>query len=231
MMQTDDFVGQVVAALDAKGLSENTMVIVTSDNGCAFKADIPALKAQGHHPNGKFRGMKMELWDGGHRVPFIVKWPSVVKAGSVNHEIVCLNDLIATCSELVDVPLAANEGEDSVSFLPALKGEPIVTERKGIVHHSFSGKFAYREGKWKLILSKGSGGLRPGLTKEELAAAPKGQLYDMEVDPSETTNLYTKNPEKVKELLAQLETYVENGRSTPGENQKNDTSRIVLWKK
>ncbi|MFC5051438.1 arylsulfatase [Rubritalea spongiae] len=229
MMQTDAVIGKIIEAVDASESAENTMIIVTSDNGCAKKAEIPDLISKGHYPNAQFRGKKMELWDGGHRVPHIVRWPAVVKAGSSSDEIICLNDFMATCSEITGRALKDNEGEDSVSFLPALKGEKIVTERKGIVHHSYTGKFAYRSGKWKLILAKGSGGLDDGLTKEEMAAAPKGQLYDMENDESETKNLYTEKPEVVEKLLTMLEYEVKQGRSTPGEPQKNDAKKVKIW--
>jgi len=228
-MQTDDVIGQIVSAIDAKGLTENTLIIVTSDNGCSRQADIPDLIEKGHFPNAHFRGAKMDLHDGGHRVPHIVRWPAVVKASTLNDEILCTNDFMATCSEIVGRPLKDNEGEDSVSFLPALQGKAIETERKGIVHHSFTGKFAYRQGKWKLILAKGSGALKHDMTKAELAAAPKGQLYDMEADPSEKNNLYTEMPEKVEELLAQLQEYVNLGRSTKGESQPNDVKKVKIW--
>jgi len=207
MMQTDDLVGQIVQAIEDGGLSENTMVIVSSDNGCSRQADIPFLESKGHYPNGPFRGAKMDLWDGGHRVPHIVKWPTVVKPGTICDELICLNDFVATCSEIIGRPLADNEAEDSVSFLPALKGEPIVTERKGIVH---------------------SGGLKIGLTKEEMAASPKGQLYDMEKDPGELNNLYAEHPEIVADLMAQLKVIVEKGRSTPGKTQANDVSKVRI---
>jgi len=226
MMQTDDVVGMIMKAIEEKGIAENTLFIVSSDNGCSPKAEIPDLKSKGHHPNSIYKGEKMQLWDGGHRVPHIVRWPSVVKGGTKCNELVCLNDFMATCSEITGRALKDNEGEDSVSFLPALKGEPIVTERKGIVHHSFIGKFAYRQGKWKVIPSKGSGWKNPPLTKEE-KAGPNGQLYDMEADPSEENNLYAENPEKVKELMAQLKKYVDLGRSTPGEPQKNNKKVVV----
>lgn len=229
MMQTDALIGKIVDAVDASGMKENTMIIVTSDNGCSVQADIEALEEQGHYPNANFRGTKMDLWDGGHRVPHIVRWPAVVAKGSESKEIICLNDFMATCSEITGRALKDNEGEDSVSFLSALKGEPIVTERKGIVHHSFTGKFSYREGKWKLLLTKGSGGLRSDMTKAELAASPKGQLYDMEADPEEQNNLYLEKPEIVKSLLKQLTSYKDLGRSTPGAPQKNDSPKLKLW--
>lgn len=224
VMHTDAIVAQITEAVDAAGLAENTIIIVTSDNGCSKVADIPALKAQGHYPNAHFRGSKSDIWDGGHRVPFIVRWPAAVKAGSSSDAIICLTDLMATAADLTGAELPVNAGEDSVSFAPALKGEPIISDRAGIVHHSVSGQFAYRSGKWKILLTQASG----GWTKEKMAIKAPAQLYDMEADPSEQNNLYHSHPEVFERLLAQLETDVARGRSTAGPDQKNDTDRINL---
>ncbi|MEI6891165.1 MAG: arylsulfatase [Pontiella sp.] len=227
MMQTDDFVGQIVKALEDAGFTENTLLIVSSDNGCSAKqADAPGLEAAGHYPSANMRGYKSDLWEGGHRVPFIVKWPAKVKAGTTSEATICLTDFMATCAALTGMQLPENAGEDSVSFLPALMGKDIETTRKGIIHHSIKGHFAYREGKWKLLLSNGSGGW---------SAAPKsknirGQLYDLEADPGEMTNLYHAHPEVVERLLAQFELYVSQGRSTDGPNVPNDINKIKRWK-
>jgi len=220
VMHTDAVVGQIVDAVDAAGLAENTVIMVTSDNGCSKVADIPALQKQGHFPNAHFRGSKSDVWDGGHRVPFIVRWPAAVKAGSSSDTLICLTDLMATCAEVAGAKLPATAGEDSVSFLPALKGEAMRSTRKGVIHHSISGKFAYREGKWKLLLTKGSGGWTKNTTPDEFPA----QLYDMEADPGEKTNLYGAHPEVVERLLAQLKSDVKRGRSTDGPALENDKS-------
>jgi len=224
VMHTDAIVDQITKAVDAAGLAENTMIIVTSDNGCSKVADIPALKAMGHFPNGKYRGSKSDIWDGGHRVPFIVRWPAGVKAGSTSDEVICLTDLMATSADLAGATLPANAGEDSVSFAPALKGEAIESSRKGIVHHSVSGQFAYRDGKWKLLMTRASG----GWTREKMSVDAPAQLYDMESDPEEQNNLYKAHPEIVERLIAQLESDVKRGRSTKGPDQKNDVSQINL---
>ncbi|MDP4722092.1 MAG: arylsulfatase [Akkermansiaceae bacterium] len=218
VMNTDAVVGVIAEAVDAAGLTENTMIIVTSDNGCSKVADIDALKKQGHFPNAHYRGSKSDLWDGGHRVPFIVRWPAGIKAGSTSDELICLTDLMATSAELAGAKLPDTAGVDSVSFAPALKGEAIESIRKGVIHHSVGGQFAYREGKWKLLLTKGSG----GWTKEPMADNSPAQLYDMEADPGETTNLYKTNPEVFARLLAQLESDVKRGRSTAGKDLSND---------
>ncbi|MDP4626426.1 MAG: arylsulfatase [Akkermansiaceae bacterium] len=228
MMQTDDFVGTVMKALDDAGLSENTLLIVSSDNGCSKAANIGDLEKQGHFPSAQFRGSKADLWDGGHRVPFIVKWPAAVNAGSTSDAIICLTDFMATAAELSGAKVPGDAGEDSVSFAPALAGKEIETSRKGIIHHSISGAFAYREGKWKLLLASGSAGWTA--PKKGGKGAPKGQLYDMEADPGETTNLYEKNPEVVEHLLAQITSYVESGRSTEGPEARNDKVPVKLWK-
>ncbi|MGJ8643801.1 MAG: sulfatase family protein [Luteolibacter sp.] len=220
VMNTDAIVGQITDAVDAAGLAENTLIIVTSDNGCSKVADISALKEQGHFPNAHYRGSKSDLWDGGHRVPFIVRWPAGVKAGSTSDELVCLTDLMATSAELAGAELPETAAEDSVSFVPALKGEAIESSRKGVVHHSVGGLFAYRDGKWKILLTKGSG----GWTKEAMADNSPAQLYDMEADPGETNNLYKTHPEVFERMFSQLKSDVERGRSTAGAELSNDTA-------
>ncbi|MGJ8653634.1 MAG: sulfatase family protein [Opitutaceae bacterium] len=230
VMHTDAIIGEIVDALDASGLGENTIVIVTSDNGTSKWCDTDKLLEQAHYFSAQFRGSKGDLWDGGHRVPFIVRWPASVKAGSVSDQLISLNDLIATCAELTNTQLPATAGEDSVSFLPALSGEPIVSSREGLIHHSFSGHFAYRKGKWKILLAKRSGGWTSPTEAEAPADSLKAQLYDMEADPSETNNLYASHPEVAMRLLKQLTNDVSRGRSTAGPDMKNDVEDIVLWK-
>ena len=228
-MQTDGFVGQIMDAVAAGGFSENTLFIVSSDNGCSKAADIKGLQAQGHFPSAHLRGSKADLWDGGHRVPFIVRWPASVKAGSQSDQLICLTDVIATYAEITGATLPGDAGEDSVSFLPALKGKAIESTRAGVIHHSISGHFAYRMGKYKLLLAKGSGGWTSP-TEKEAKDPPKAQLYDMEKDPGETTNLYASHPEVAERLLKQLEMDVAQGRSTPGAPAKNDIEKVRLWK-
>ncbi len=228
VMQTDAVVGQIAAAVDAAGFAENTMIIVTSDNGCSkaaskssgSQAGIAYFEKLGHYPSAQFRGSKSDIWDGGHRVPFIVRWPAGIKPGSSSDEIICLTDLMATCADLTGSKLPETAGEDSISFAPALKGQPVVSTRKGVIHHSISGKFAYRQGKWKLLLTKGSGGWTKGKQSDNSPA----QLYDMEADPGEQNNLYASHPEVAQRLLAQLESDVKRGRSTAGPDLSNDVA-------
>ncbi|CAA6679805.1 MULTISPECIES: arylsulfatase [unclassified Lentimonas] len=230
VMQTDDGVGQILAALDANGLTENTLVIFSSDNGTSKAADIDALAEQGHIVSAGFRGSKADLWDGGHRVPFIARWPKHVAAGSTSDQLICLTDLFATAADITGAAVPAESAEDSVSFLPALSGEEIVSTRAGVIHHSISGHFGYRQGKWKLLLAKGSAGWTGPKENQLPKDTPKAQLYDMEKDPGETTNLYESHPEVAQRLLAQLEADIFNGRSTDGAPSNNDTDQIVLWK-
>jgi arylsulfatase A-like enzyme len=229
VMQTDATVGVITKALKDNGLSENTLVIFSSDNGTSKAADIKGLAKQGHIVSAGYRGSKSDLWDGGHRVPFIVKWPNMVKSSSTSNELICLTDIFATFSDITNVAVPNQSGEDSVSFLSALKGKKIKSTRAGVIHHSISGHFAYRLGKWKLLLAKGSGGWSSPREKES-SDMPIAQLYDIENDPSESENLYTPRPEIAKKLLKQLELDIKTGRSTKGEFSKNDVDKIILWK-
>ncbi|MEN8861841.1 MAG: arylsulfatase [Lentimonas sp.] len=230
VMHTDAIIGEIVDALDASGFGKNTIVVVTSDNGTSKWCGTKKLLEQGHYFSAEYRGSKGDLWDGGHRVPFIVRWPAAVEAGSVSDQLISLNDLIATSAELTNAKLPATAGEDSVSFLPALNGKPIVSSRKGLVHHSFSGHFAYRQGKWKLLLAKSSGGWTTPTEAEVPTDALSAQLYDMEADPGEITNLYASHPEVAERLISQLTSEITRGRSTAGPDLKNDVEDIVLWK-
>ena len=229
VMQTDATVGAITAALMKHGFADNTLVLFTSDNGCSKAANIPDLKKKGHHVSAHYRGSKADSWDGGHRVPFIVRWPGQVNAGSRSDQLITLVDVFATASEITGAQ-APDMGVDSVSFLPALLGKPIVSTRKGVIHHSISGHFGYREGKWKLILARGSGGWTSPKENQVDSKAPEAQLYNMEEDPSEQNNLYLKKPKLVQRLLTQLTSDIERGRSTNGPPAQNDISEIKLWK-
>ena len=231
VMQTDAAFGSILEALERNGFSDNTLVIFSSDNGCSKAANFKQLEKAGHYASADMRGSKADIWDGGHRVPFIARWPGKVAAGSDSDQLICLTDLMATLAEVTSTPLPDGTAEDSVSFLPALSGKPIVSTRAGVIHHSVSGHFAYRLGKWKLCLAKGSGGWSsPQEKKVPKNGSPKAQLYDLENDPGETTNLYESNPTVANQLLHQLEIDVQRGRSTDGPELKNDTDNIRLWK-
>ena len=229
VMQTENVVGEIQAALKRIGQEENTLFVFTSDNGCSKAAGIGELAGKGHRVSAHLRGSKADLWDGGHRIPFIVKWPGVVKPGSRSNQLICLTDLFATVAEIMEAKLPKGSAEDSVSFLPALSGRKIVSTRSGVIHHSISGHFAYRQGPWKLLLSRASGGWTSPRENQARGEAP-GQLYDMESDVGERKNLYREKPEVVAKLLALLEKDVKRGRSTKGPSSKNDVGKIVLWK-
>ena len=173
-----------------------------------------------------FRGHKADIFEGGHRVPFIAKWPDRIEKGSVSDEVICTTDLMATCADIVGYTLPDNEGEDSYSLVPVFEqvrlGHPL---REATVHHSINGSFAIRKGDWKLIMCPGSGGWsypRPGRDQKVLDSLPGIQLYNLKEDPGETDNLRSMHEDKVEELKTLLLKYVNEGRSTPGTPQKND---------
>ncbi|NBX35126.1 arylsulfatase, partial [bacterium] len=204
--------------------------IFTSDNGCSPAADIEELIAKGHRPCGPLRGHKADLFEGGHRVPFIVRWPAAVKPG-VADQLVSQVDFLATFAALTGATLPANAGEDSVSFLPVLRDVASAAPRTQLVSQSINGSFAYREGSWKLALCRGSGGWsapKPGSAEE--AKLPEFQLYDLAQDLGETRNLITAETERAARMRAALETLIARGRSTPGPDQANDAP-IQLVKK
>lgn len=200
----DWMVGQIDAALKRHGWVENTLMIVTSDNG-ARAADFYG-NDYGHKSCGDLRGQKADIWDGGHREPFIARWPSVIQPGSTSHELICLSDLMATCADILDSQPHENAAKDSLSFLPALAGDTSSTNvRKTIVHHSGDGMFSIRDGKWKLILGRGSGGFTEPQRIDPDPGEPQGQLYDMQDDFQETHNLWEQEPQVVERLTAILE--------------------------
>ena len=223
VLQTDATVGDILKALDRNGQAGNTIVILTSDNGCSPSADYPALAKQGHNPSHTFRGTKADIFEGGHRVPFLARWPEKIRAGSRSDQTICLTDLMATCADLLGAALPDDAGEDSVSLLPAFLGRATGPLREATVHHSINGSFAIRQGSWKLELCPDSGGWsppRPG--KAATSALPPVQLYDLALDGGERKNVQADHPEVVDRLTRLLQSYVDRGRSTPGAPQKND---------
>lgn len=228
VMQTDWTVGEVMRAVEAAGQTDNTLIIVTSDNGCSPAAKVADLEKKGHFPSARFRGYKSDAWDGGHRVPFIVRWPSVIKPGSTCTRLACQMDLMATVAEITGAKIPATAGEDSVSLLPLLKGEEKAA-RETLVHHSIDGNFAIRENNWKLVLCPGSGGwCSPKNAEAKKQKLPIVQLYDMSNDEGEKKNLQAEHPEIVKRLTEKLEQIVADGRSTHGPKQQNDVPVKIL---
>jgi arylsulfatase A-like enzyme len=216
--ELDWSVGEVLAALDRLKLADHTLVVFSSDNGGvqAYRR-IDHAEIKGHRINGPLRGQKTEVYEGGHREPFIVRWPGCVKAGSQSGQLLALTDLLATFAELNHRELPADAGEDSFSFLSTLLGKsadrPV---RQSLVTDSMMGLFAIQEGPWKFIAGQGGGGHYQGEEAEPPAATdPPGQLYNLADDIGEAKNLYAEKPEIVARLSAMLEEIKNDGRSRP----------------
>ncbi|MEQ9220193.1 MAG: arylsulfatase [Cyclobacteriaceae bacterium] len=225
VMMIDHYVGQLIAATEEMGIDENTLIVFTSDNGCSPAAGFELMTKMGHFPSYHFRGHKADIYEGGHRVPFLVKWPAKVKPGEVNDQLICTTDLMATLADITGQTLQDNEGEDSFSMLPHLVGEITDNPRTSAIHHSVNGGFAIRKGDWKLIMAPGSAGWsfpRPGRDKAALDTLPPIQLYNLVADPGETNNLQAAEPEIVEELKALLTEQIKNGRTSSGTPQQND---------
>ncbi|MFM1748813.1 MAG: hypothetical protein RLZZ188_2479, partial [Verrucomicrobiota bacterium] len=213
IMETDALVGRVLQALDTSGAATNTLVLFTSDNGFADYVGARQLEAQGHFPSGPLRGYKASVYEGGHRVPFLVRWPGVVAPGRVCGQLVHHADLLATLADILGTALPANAGQDSFSLLPLLKGEdrPV---REHAVSCAMSGVPGIRLGSWKLILGPDSGP----------RTVPR--LYNLARDLGETNDLSAQEPERVRQMTALYEKLIVDGRSTPGPRQPNDV-RVV----
>lgn len=208
MIETDWHVGRILEFLDQKQLTENTLVVFTSDNGPENTWKQRAMKF-GHQSNGRYREGKRSIYEGGHRVPFIVRWPAGIdKPGRTYDDPVCQTDLLATLAEMLETKIPADAGEDSSSFYKVLTQRATI-ERVPMIHHSSSGGFAIRDGKWKLVMGTGK--------------RRKRELYDLSSDPEESNNVIAKFPAMAKQLEAALTRVVVNGRSTPGDPVANDT--------
>jgi arylsulfatase A-like enzyme len=212
--QVDDTVGRVMKTLADAKLSGNTLLIFTSDNGAHWlPADIARWK---HRANDGWRGQKADIWDGGHRVPFVARWPGKTRAGSTSKELICLTDVLATTAGVVGEKLPAGAGEDSFNLLPVLLGQkrkgPV---REAVVHQSGDGTLGIRQGPWKLALALGSHGFSAPKNVKPQKGGPQGQLYNLDEDPGEKNNLWLKRPEIVKRLTKLLERYKSEGRSRP----------------
>ncbi len=225
VFELDYVVGELLKALKKHGLADNTLVMFSSDNG----PEVPTVLSMRHdhkHDGARpWRGVKRDNWEGGHRVPFIARWPGKIKPGSTSKQTICLTDLVATCAAIVGAKLPKDGAEDSYDFLPALLGtdgdKPI---RKYTLHQTITLALAIRRGPWKYLDHRGSGGNNYGrggrwgmkqYALVEKAPEAPAQLYNLDTDPGETTNLYCKNPELVKELKTKLEEYKKSGRSAP----------------
>jgi arylsulfatase A-like enzyme len=219
----DRSVGSVLDVLDRTGQSENTLLIFTSDNG-PFAARGSDLE-KGHDASGPYRGFKTDAWDGGTRVPFLVRWPGKVQAGRVSDHLLCLTDMMATLAAVAKHPLPTWAGEDSVNQLPVWLNEGAATARDEMITQSYTGILSIRRGKWKLILdTKGSGGFfnySLEVQRHETMApwrpdmSQSGQLYDLEKDPYETTDLFDQHPDVANELKQLIRKRINEGRSRP----------------
>lgn len=207
--EVDWVIGQVMDALDRTGTRDNTLLIFTSDNGPETKTTddegvYDRARQHRHFSMGNLRGIKRDVWEGGHRVPFIASWPALVPAGTCCNQLVELGDLMATCAEINDVDSPDEVGEDSISILPLLRGNMDKPVREMAIHHSCSGRFAIRKGDWVFIdAPSGDDNKEPDWFKSERGYTPHdcpGELFNLNKDSSECLNCYSEYPEKVAEL-------------------------------
>ena len=222
VMQADHHMGELMAAVKKAGLDDNTLIVFTSDNGCSPEANFELLKKNGHHPSAVYRGHKADIYEGGHRVPFIVRWPGKIKAGRTTTALACLTDVYATLEAITEQPRQDVGGEDGFNLLPVFRGADS-SGRSALISHSIGGSFAIRKGPWKLCLSAGSGGWsapRENVAKKQ--GLPTAQLYNLNKDPAETNNVIDSRPKIARSLLRMLELQVQHGRSTKGESLSND---------
>ncbi|MBI3839610.1 MAG: arylsulfatase [Planctomycetia bacterium] len=212
--QVDATVGKLLDALEQQQLADNTLVIFTSDNGAHW---LPSdIEKWDHRANGSWRGQKADLWEGGHRVPFIVRWPGKVAPQSQSDELICLTDVMATLAAILGQKLSDAAGEDSLDFLPVLLGQKSAQPvREALVHHSADGTFAIRQGVWKLATKLGSHGFSEPKNIEPQPGGPTGQLYQLSDDPTESRNRWLEQPEIVQRLTQLLARYQQQGRTRP----------------
>jgi arylsulfatase A len=200
----DDMVGEVLKTIKESGQEDNTIVFLTSDNGPFWRPNM--VEKYNHRAAGPFRGMKADAWDGGHRIPFIVRWPGHIKPGSVSNATTTLANLMATTAEITGISPEKVTAEDTYSILPVLLGKATsVSGQDAVVHHSSRGLFAVRKGDWKLILGKGSGGFSIPFDEKSIHSNVPGQLYNIRTDTAEKNNLYADDKAKVDELKVVLD--------------------------
>jgi len=235
IMELDAVVGNVLDALDRAGVMQNTIVVFASDNGVTTQSDISFLVSRGHNSSYIFRSHKGAIYDGGHRIPCVMQWPARLKPTQIAQTI-CLNDFITTFGELVGYKFTDSEVEDSFSLMPLLfPRSGVAYQREAVVHHSVDGSFSIRKGKWKLILTPGTGLQQNKLPDfSKFSGEQVFQLFDMENDVGETQNLHAQYPEVSHELKQLLISYIENGRSTPGPKVSNDApwpDKYMQWRR
>ena len=222
LFEMDYIVGELIGTLEQIGVADNTLVILSSDNGPEVLTAINMRADYGHDGAHPWRGLKRDQWEGGHRIPFIACWPGHIPAGSESDETICQTDIMHTCAAIVGFDLPTDAAEDSFNLLPVLLGEPTNQPiRPYTLHQTMSLALAIRQGPWKFLDHQGSGGnnyARSGLNQyalPETANDAAGQLYNLDDDPGETTNLYFEHANKVRELKALMEQSKLSGRSRP----------------
>ncbi len=219
LMETDWSAGQVIKAIDDAGVGNDTIVIFTGDNGHSPYTGFDKLVEGGIQPSGPYRGAKGDIWEGGHRVPFIIRWPKKIPANSSSNQVLCLTDLFATCANLLGDKLPPDAAEDSFSFLPAIDSRAGQHGmRQNLVNHSLNGEFAYREDGWKIVFKMPNKDLASSRGKPAVV-----QLYDLSTDMAEKDDLANERPEIVAKLTQRLQDVVDRGRSRPGPVTPNDT--------
>ena len=222
VMETDWSVGEILQAVEEAGISENTLILFTADNGHSNYTGWEKLVNAGHAPSGPFRGHKGDIWEGGHRVPFIARWKGKIATGTSSDQLICISDIYATCQELISgkVP-SANQGEDSFSFLNILLNSNGKSKRENIISHSVNGEFAFRRSGWKIVFKLPESNLNKSRGK-----AAKIELYHLEYDIAEKFDSAAFYPQKVEQLTKELRLIVERGTSREGEKQNNDVKVI-----
>jgi arylsulfatase A-like enzyme len=207
ILEMDWSLGKIMSLLEELEIDKDTLLIFTSDNG-PHSFDVDELEVYGHDQTAGYRGQKADIWEGGHRVPFIAGWPNAIPAGTTSNETVELTDFMATCAEIVGAAIPDGAAEDSCNVLPAMLGQCLEKPiREAIVSHSLEGMFAVRKGRWKFIDGPLGGGFHWKEALKQYPDAAPGQLYDMESDAAERENLYERRPEVVAELRGLLDGY------------------------
>ncbi len=226
-LEVDWSVGEIIKALKEKGVYDNTIIVFTSDNGSSTRsANYPVLLSHGHNSSGGYRGAKGDIFEGGHRVPFIFSYPAAIPKGRTYEKPVSLVDFMATVADITNYSLADNMAEDSYSFYPVIAGEDGQMKERPVISASSDGSLSLRDGEWKLEMCPGSGGwlTRPSNKEAVELGLPPYQLYNLAADPTEQYNLIDENPARAKAMVQQLRSYVKNGRTTPGKPQSNNTT-------
>jgi arylsulfatase A len=224
----DESVAKIRKILAAAGVDDNTLIVFTSDNGPKYdKKEIPK---HDHDSSGPFRGYKTDVWDGGTRVPFIAHWPGKIEPGTVNNNLLCLTDILPTTAAIVGAKLPKWAAEDGVDQGAQFFDPKSTPHRESLITQSYVGILSIREDKWKLIFdTQGSGGFYKYSAEVEpmdtmapwrVDLSRSGQLYDIEADPYEQSNLYNKQPSVVKRLTAKMRNAIVSGRTTKRENEK-----------